>query len=443
MEEDRKLAEKIAYEVMRLGGQTYYVGGCVRDGLLGIESKDIDIEIHGIERDALEKILDSVGERMEFGKSFGVYGIKGYGLDIALPRSERRTGSGHRDFDVTADPFIGTFRAAERRDFTVNAIMRDVISGQLTDYFGGQRDLENKVLRHVSAKTFAEDPLRVLRAAQFSARFGFDVDPGTAELCRGISLRDLSRERVFSETEKALLKSSRPSVFFEFLRNVGHLSVWFTELERTAGVPQDVRYHPEGDVWTHTMQVLDRCVEYRNATRYPLGFMMSAVCHDFGKSLCTEITYTGIHSYGHETAGLPLAETFIRRLTDERALRDYVLDLVEHHMKPGILAISNAPVKSSNRMFDGVSDPDALVFLSLSDGEYDGKKAAYLLERLAVYREYMSRTYVTGQDLIQAGLDPSEHFSEYLKYAHKLRLAGISREKALKQVLGVAKKQKK
>ena len=133
MEEDRKLAEKIAYEVMRLGGQTYYVGGCVRDGLLGIESKDIDIEIHGIERDALEKILDSVGERMEFGKSFGVYGIKGYGLDIALPRSERRTGSGHRDFDVTADPFIGTFRAAERRDFTVNAIMRDVISGQLTD----------------------------------------------------------------------------------------------------------------------------------------------------------------------------------------------------------------------------------------------------------------------------------------------------------------------
>ncbi|MBO4769529.1 MAG: tRNA nucleotidyltransferase [Clostridia bacterium] len=443
MTEDKKLAEKIAYEVKRFGGQTYYVGGCVRDGLLGIESKDIDIEIHGIERDVLEKILDSVGGRTEFGKSFGVYGIKGYGLDIALPRSERRTGFGHRDFDVTADPFIGTLRAAERRDFTVNAMMRDVLSGELTDHFGGRKDLENRILRHVSGKTFADDPLRVLRAAQFSARFGFDVDPGTAELCRKISLSDLSRERVFAETEKALLKSSRPSVFFEFLRSVGHLAVWFSELEQTIGVQQDQRYHPEGDVWTHTMQVLDRCAEYRNSTLYPLGFMMSAVCHDFGKPVCTVTTGTGMHSYGHETAGLPLAETFIRRLTDERALRDYVLNLVEHHMKPGVLAVSNASVKSSNRMFDEVSDPDALVFLSLSDGGHDDKKAAYLSDRLAVYREYMSRPYVTGQDLIQAGLDPSEHFSEYLKYAHKLRLAGISRENALKQTLGVAKKQKK
>ena len=180
LHKDRNMAKKLAEEVKKHGGTAYYVGGYVRDHLLRLENKDIDIEIHGVDVSVLKEILDSLGERVSMGESFGIFALKGYGLDIALPRKEKAVGKGHRDFETFTDPMIGTLEAAKRRDFTVNALMMDVLTGEIVDHFGGREDLTHGILRHVSSETFPEDALRVLRGAQFAARFHCAVAPETA-----------------------------------------------------------------------------------------------------------------------------------------------------------------------------------------------------------------------------------------------------------------------
>lgn len=202
MTRDRETARRIAQEVRPLGGSVYYVGGCVRDRLLGRESKDLDIEVHGVTPQQLEAVLDRMGGRRTVGASFGVYGLAGCGLDIAMPRREAAVGRGHRDFTVEVDPWLGPERAARRRDFTVNALMEDVLTGQVLDFFGGREDLRRGLLRHVDDHSFPEDPLRVLRGAQFAARFGFTVAKETVALCRTMDLSALSRERVEGELQR-------------------------------------------------------------------------------------------------------------------------------------------------------------------------------------------------------------------------------------------------
>ncbi len=447
MQEDGvAMAKRIARLAAAQGGRVYYVGGCVRDRLLGGARKDVDVEVHGLTPRQLEAILDSLGERIAIGESFGVYALKGCALDIAMPRRETCRGGGHRDFEVCVDPFLGAEKAAARRDFTVNALMEDVLTGELIDPFGGAEDLKKGVLRHVSGQSFPEDPLRVLRAAQFAARFGFTVADGTLALCARMDLSGLKPERVTGELEKALLKAERPSVFFETLRRMGQLSVWFPEAEAVIGVKQDPLHHPEGDVWTHTMLVLDAAARLRGRAQDPFGFLLAALVHDFGKAVCSEETPDGrVHAYGHETKGLPLAEAFLRRLTREKALTAYVLDLTANHMRPNRLAAAGASVKATNRMFDRTRDAEGLLCLAEADSLGKGGAAGpdygpFLRGRLAVYREYMRRPYVTGRDLIAAGLEPSARFSDYLAFAHSLRLAGVEKDAALRQTLARARK---
>jgi len=449
-----ELAHEIAKRVAQEGGRAYFVGGFVRDGLLnniGTEvdfgtdflmhkcidaDTDIDIEVHGLEPEVLEKILDSVGERIEIGKSFGIYALKGYSIDIAMPRREKNVGKGHKAFDVEVDPYIGLEKAAIRRDFTINALMADILSGEVIDLFGGLDDLRSKVLKHVDDDTFKEDPLRVLRAAQFAARFKFLLAPETVKLCKSMDVSYLSPERVMGELKKALLKAEKPSIFFEILRETEQLDVWFLEVKALIGVEQNPKFHPEGDVWIHTMKVLDDAVQYRDKVKEPFAFMLSAVAHDFGKPRTTEVKDGVIHAYNHEEEGLREAQSFMERLTNEKSLIEYVLNMVRLHMKPNIIANANSAIKSSNKMFDESKDPEALIYLSIADAMPGASSAKdFLFQRLAVYREYMARPYVMGRDLIESGIEPSEKFSELLEYAHKLRLAGIKKEEALKQVI--------
>lgn len=443
---DLKLAAEIAQKVKHYGGEAYFVGGFVRDALMKRENKDIDMEVHGVAPETLEKILDSIGKRISIGESFGIYALKGCGLDIAMPRKENVTGKGHRDFDVFTDPFLGTEKAAKRRDFTINALMQNVLTGEIVDHFGGRRDLENGIIRHVNSESFTEDPLRVLRAAQFSARFGFTVAEQTLGLCRTIDLSFLSKERVYGEMLKALLKAPKPSVFFEVLRETNALSVWFPELQSLVGVPQNPKYHPEGDVWTHTMMVLDAAARCREKVIYPEGYMLTALCHDFGKAICTEIVKGELHAYGHENKGLPLIEEFLRRITTDKKLKKYVLNMTALHMKPNTLASVGASVKSTNKMFDSSAVALDLVYIAAADDEGKGdtgefvSNTPFLLERLNIYNETMSKPYVMGKDLIEAGLVPDSNFSEILSYAHKLRLAGVEKQSALKQTLAYARK---
>ena len=444
--DDQRTAQEVARLVARRGGRTFYVGGFVRDALLCQENKDVDIEVHGISPQCLAEILDSLGERISIGESFGIFGLKGCSVDIAMPRKESLRGHGHKDFDIIVDPFIGTEAAARRRDFTFNALMQDVLTGQILDHYGGTADLQAHVLRHVSNSSFGEDPLRVLRAAQFAARFHCTLAPETAALCRSMDLRNLPRERIEGELKKALLKSEKPSVFFEVLRQTQQLDHWFPELKALEGVAQNPVYHAEGDVWTHTMMVLDEAARLRHRASNPYWFMLCAVAHDFGKAVCTEVSGGTLHSYQHELLGLPLAEAFLRRITSETKCISYVLNMVQLHMKPNILAGARSALKSTNRMFDQSTDPEGLICLALADERGRITQAGpvdhsdFLFDRLSVFRELMARPCVMGRDLIDAGLEPGADFTEILDYAHKLHLAAVPKDTALKQVLAYARK---
>lgn len=441
-------AEEIAERVHAIGGSAYYVGGYVRDRLLGRDSKDIDIEIHGITEDALIELLSDMGETASFGRSFGIHTLRGTGIDIALPRTERSTGQGHRQFDVSVDPFIGTEAASSRRDFTINALMQDVLTGEILDYHGGREDLEKGIIRHVSDASFADDPLRVLRAASFASRLGFAIAEETASLCRSIDISQISSERIEEELAKALLGSDSPSVFFEELRRMDQLSFWFPELEALIDLPQDPLYHPEGDVWVHTMEVIDRAAIFREKTKEPLSFMLLCLCHDFGKAVTTEFIKGRYHAYQHEIKGIPIIETFLKRIIKEKNIRRYVTGMVPLHMRPNVAAFSKPSVKSTNRLFYEAASPDDLVYFALCDKpvlageeEFTGD-SDFLWERLSVFEDTMSKPHITGKDLIEAGISPGEELGRLLDYALKLRLAGIDKDQAMKQVMGMARRKK-
>lgn len=433
-----EVAARLARLVAEEGGRAYFVGGFVRDFVRGKPSGDYDIEVHGVSRERLFALLQTLGTVQSVGVSFGIFILPEWDMDVALPRTESRIGPGHRDFEITADPSLCIRDAAKRRDFTVNAMMMDVLTGQIFDPFGGKEDLKRGVLRHVSDLTFAEDALRVLRGAQFAARFGFSLADETLALCRTIDLSCLSRERVEQEMKKALLQAEKPSAFFEVLRRANALRFWFSELAQTVGVEQDRIFHPEGDVWTHTMQVLDRAALLRSEAKQPYAFMLLALCHDFGKITASFEKDGRIHAYGHETAGLPLVQSFLERLTGNHRVRRYVCNMVRLHMKPNRMICDGAGLTAFCRTFDEACEPSDLILFSCADDEKTEKAA--LFEKYAQFQARMAQPFVTGKDLIRAGIAPGENMKTLLQLAHKLRVAGVCREAALKQVLAAAKR---
>lgn len=397
------MAHRVAEAVREAGGATYYVGGFVRDRLMGLDCKDVDIEVHGILPDALTKILDGFGEHTEMGASFGIYGIRHYDIDIAMPRREKAIGHGHRDFDVSVDPFLGTERAAKRRDFTVNALMEDVLTGELIDWFGGREDMENKVLRHVDDESFGEDPLRVLRAAQFASRFGFTVDEGTVQLCQTMDLTALPRERIMGELQKALLGAYRPSVFFEVLDKMQQLDFWFFQY---ASLEKEKRAAAD--------KLLDRAAGVRKRAKRPLYFMLAVLCLTMDD-----------------------AAAFIEKLTSEVELREYVKNMGALYDQPQELFVSNADTEKWNILFDSSLCPEDLLLMSELLTADEGTKEKK--EKYEEFQKLMSEPGVMGRDLIQAGLRPDKDFSRYLQYAHALHLKGIKKQEALNKTLEYVK----
>ncbi|HXG85533.1 MAG TPA: HD domain-containing protein [Pyrinomonadaceae bacterium] len=247
-----RLPEKItelAEIIKQNGGRAMLVGGCVRDELLNIEPKDWDVEVYGVEPRKLREILESLGKVDAVGEAFTVYKL-GNDLDVSLPRREKKIGRGHKGFVVEGDKDMSFEEAAKRRDFTINAILKDVLTGKIVDVYGGREDIKNKILRVVSRETFAEDSLRVLRAAQFAARFEFDIEPETIELCRRIDLTDLPKERIWGELEKLLLKAQKPSIGLKWLYELNVVEQLFPEMKSLVGVPQESEWHPEGWVFS-------------------------------------------------------------------------------------------------------------------------------------------------------------------------------------------------
>ncbi len=444
--QDEKIVHRLADLVQQVGGTTYYVGGYVRDKLLGRVIKDIDVEVHGITAEQLYVILKDLGEPIAIGNSFGIYTLRHTNIDISLPRKENDSGRGKQVIASYIDPFVGTKKAAVRRDLTINALMVDVLTGKIIDHFSGIDDIKRKIIRHVDETKFKEDPLRVLRTAQFAARLNFSIADETIELAKQLDLTRIPKERIFNELEKALLKSDKPSVFFEELRKMEQLDYYFPEVKNLIGIPQDPVHHPEGDVWNHTMMVLDAAAEIREQANYPIGFMLSALCHDFGKTVKTERVVGKIHSYKHEAEGIPIAVNFLERLTNMVKLKEYIINMISLHMKPRQMAAQKASAKSMCKMFDEAISCDDLVLLSKADscnrlsGNDCFEMENFLCRHLDIYKERISLPAVTGQDLIAAGFTPGKDFNEVLAYAHKLQLSGVKKEAALKHTISYIRK---
>ena len=426
----------IAQLMRRHGGRAFIVGGFVRDRLLGCPSDEIDIEVFGIDEASLRALLEHVGRVEAVGQQFAVYKLGK--IDVALPRRESKTGRGHKAFAVTGDPAMSYEEAARRRDFTINAISWDPLTDEDVDPFNGRDDLRRRCLRIVDPRTFADDSLRVLRALQFAARFDLVADEATKRLCRAIALDDLPAERIWGEVEKLLLKAGRPSLGFALAREVDVTKTLFPELHALIGCPQEPEWHPEGDVWTHTLMVIDEA-RRRNGDleRGPLAaVMLAAVCHDFGKPLTTALIDGRIRSLGHEEAGVAPATAFLDRLNvnalDDFDVRHQVLALTAHHLKPG------AFYKVRDELTDGAFrrlalkvDMELLARLAKADccgrsGDFDCSAMDWFLEKSrALGVEHKPPAPVLmGRHLLELGMPPGPRMGEILKQVYELQLDG-------------------
>ncbi|MDQ3000274.1 MAG: polynucleotide adenylyltransferase [Fibrobacterota bacterium] len=341
---------QIAMEINQAGGSIYVVGGWVRDLLLDIPCHDYDLEVYGLEMEMLFNILVRHAKPNLVGKSFGIITMRidGLNFDFAFPRTENKTGPGHKGFSVNSDPFLSFEAASSRRDFTINSMGIKIPEMELADFHNGFRDLQSKVLRHVS-DAFSEDPLRVLRAIQFAARFELDIAPETQELCRKLPLAELPMERIYGEFRKLLLKAKRPSLGLEWMRKLGLLD-HFPELKALIGVQQEPEWHPEGDVWIHNNMVVDEAAKLR-LDEYGefenMALMLGALCHDFGKPACTVFSDGRWRSPAHDVRGERPTRSFLDRLTHETALVEAVVAYVREHLKPALLYNARAEIKPS------------------------------------------------------------------------------------------------
>lgn len=413
-------------------GRVFLAGGCVRDAILGLPLKDVDIEVYGLPPDRLLTLLSGRFRLDLVGQAFGVIKLQGLPIDISLPRRESKAGLGHKGFEILSDPDMTPEEACERRDFTVNSMVYDLASGNLIDHFGGARDLKARVLRHTSGK-FVEDPLRVLRGMQFAARFKLTPAPETVALCKTIGLEGLARERIFDEWTKLILRGVKPSIGLKFLKDTDWIR-HFPELQALVGCNQEPEWHPEGDVWTHTLQCMDAFAAERTGDDWEdtvVGF--AVLCHDFGKPATTAFMEGRIRSLGHEDAGEAPTCSFLARMTNHEALFEAVVPLVAHHLKPQELHKSRAGDSAIRRLARKVKRIDRLVRVVKADrmGRFPMvcetfPEGDWLLEnarRLEV-QDSAPKPMVLGRHLIQLGLTPGPKFKIILDECYEAQLDG-------------------
>ncbi len=435
------LARAIAAAALGAGGRALIVGGWVRDRLRGQPSKDIDMEVFGIPEDRLAPLLTPFGRIEAVGQSFAVYKVVGPeaagAIDVALPRRESKAGRGHKGFKVVGDPSMSIEAAARRRDFTVNAISWDPLTDTYEDPFDGRTDIEHRVLRVVDPATFADDSLRVLRAIQFAARFEFALTDDSADLCRRIPLDDLPAERVWGEFEKLLLQAERPSIGLALALDLGVVEAILPELKPLVGCPQEPEWHPEGDVWTHTLMVVDKARALNADLPRPqlVTIMLGAVCHDLGKPATTAVIDGRIRSLNHEEEGVAPTVSVLDRLNihtiDGFDVRSQVVGLTAHHLKPGMLHKAPQVGDGAFRRLAQKVDLELLARLARADclgrtGDFDCSAMDWFLERArALGVEHQPPPpLLLGRHLLELGLSPGPRVGEILKQVYEKQLDG-------------------
>jgi tRNA nucleotidyltransferase (CCA-adding enzyme) len=430
------LATTIATNVRDAGGRALIVGGWVRDRLMSRQSKDIDLEVFGVDARSLRELLASFGRVEAVGGSFQVFKVGT--VDVSLPRRESKVARGHRGFDVTGDPTMTIAEAARRRDFTINAIAFDPLTGGYVDPFDGRTDIARRRLRVVDPVRFPDDSLRVLRALQFAARLEFELDEEACQLCRQMALDDLAPERVWGEFEK-LLSAPRPSVGFALAMDLGVTARLFPELQALAGCPQEPEWHPEGDVWGHTLQVVDQARTRVDDLSRPqrLAVMLGALCHDFGKPSTTAVIDGRIRSMDHEEQGVAPTLTFLDRLMvrsiDSYDVRHQVVGLVAQHLKPGAWfkvrdevgdgAFRRLALKVDLELLARVAKADCL---GRAPGRFDCTAMDWFVARARTLgvEHQPPPPILLGRHLLALGLPPGPRIGEILRAIYEQQLDG-------------------
>ena len=384
--------ETLLKELSIKGAITYYVGGCVRDELLGKENKDIDIEIHHITEDEFVSGAQELGIKIDFvGKSFGVYKafMDGTDFDFSFPRTEKQIGEKHTDFEIVVDPFIGEAKAAERRDFTINALMKDTQTGKILDFFGGMKDLESGIIKHCTEK-FAEDSLRVFRAAQFASRFGFEIAPETIEISKTVDCSTLPMERIFEETHKAITKSEKPSVFFKKLEKMGVLTDFF---------PTSLK-----------LELIDKLTQ---AT----------------KELCPEKVTEIVIAFIFESSELTITNQteIVEMIKSFKFLAEVTSSFIKDSKTVGEFVFKTEQIKFK----------EFALFSILVQGIKLGLptfEIKLLTSMFKVSQEIISTQFITGQELIQLGFKPSKEFGELILQSKKLACQGKSKKEFIESL---------
>lgn len=422
-----QIEERLVSICKELGGKAYAVGGCVRDELLGVTSKDKDFLVTGVDIEPLINALETVGKTNLVGKSFGIikFHYNGVTYDVALPRKESYYGYGHTDVQVTYDKNLAIGVDLNRRDFTINAMAKDLISNTIIDPCGGQEDLKEKKLLTVGFKSFIEDPLRILRGIQFAARFGFTLYNMTEFLMKESAhlVRHVSDERVAMELVK-LLRAPKPSVGFDLMRTVGVLKLLLPELHDLIAIPQPNKYHAN-DAYDHSKYVCD-FIPWKKQ----VYLRVAGLLHDIGKAPTYKNENGEITFHGHQTVGAEMARSVLSRLKLHTVdglyfPTDRILQLIKEHM---FECNADSADKSILRFVRKLSKTGSMDQIRLRIGDRLGGKFdattfqwvafAKKIRRLATPKKSvfgLKALAINGSDLLAAGFTEGPQLGKVLK----------------------------
>jgi tRNA nucleotidyltransferase (CCA-adding enzyme) len=452
------------------------VGGLVRDLLLGLPMTDVDMEIHGVEIHVLHAMLEELFPDRVFdvGRAFNVFKIAldaGHALDVSIPRRDSKIGTGHKGFEITTDPFMSIEDATRRRDFTINSLLADPLTGEIIDPFDGIKDLTNRILRVTDPMTFGEDPLRIYRAVQFAARFGMTVDHKTFDLLQKMVARgdldQLPKERITEELRKLFLKAEKPSVGLQLMWDLGIVERDYPELYALKATPQEPAWHPEGDVWIHSLMVVDQAAknvrqpERRLNDDQKLKAVLGAFCHDLGKPATTKEMEGKIRSLEHEAAGEEPARSLMARWTFGADVDAAVIAIAKDHLKPGMLLREYEKGNMTDDQYDNavrrllkrIYPLDYRTYLAACEADYRGRSLPEVQAGPYVAGEKFAESVVRnkldidppkpllrGEDLLELGIQPGVEMGRIIREVEEARDRGEvkTREEAVKWI----KKQK-
>lgn len=463
---------ELADAIQKIGGQALLVGGCVRDMLVGKIPKDFDIEVYKLEPARIEEVAKQFGKVSDVGKAFGILKVslgQGVDIDLSLPRSDSKIGVGHRGFEVKSDPNMSIADAARRRDFTINSMAGDPLTGELFDPFGGAKDLRDKILRVTDKERFRDDPLRVMRALQFVGRMGLSIELESAKIIESMTpeLKELPKERIFEEWQKLLLKSEKPSLGLSAGMALGVFKEIHPEFPPLAETPQEYEWHPEGDVWIHTLMVVDEAASIIRREKLDeqtsLVVMLGALCHDLGKPATTELVGGRIRSSGHEPAGKEPTEKFLKSLGAPTIIQEKVARLVINHLIPSTFYIDETirkkPISDGaiRKLAQRIAPATVYELVLVAEADHTGRgpfEDPEIPEQLLLnLREYPAGEWLLkrarglavekskpadlllGRDLINLGIKPGAHIGEIIRTANRLRdEKGFTKEAVLQVV---------